>query len=1091
MKRFSGRVAQYIVETDEEQTFSDLLHDCIRVAINLRADDFSEDDILGISCSNRKETCIPYIAALFIGIKVIAFDTSLSVEDRVHLLHEVTPKIIFVETEILSSVRESIDRAQVDTKIVVIGDEAGDYCPFEEYLEASDDEICSFEPVKLKSNRETAAILFSSGTTGLPKGICLSHYGILSQALLLVLSGTFGTVSTPVALTFSQLYWISAIVFLIGSTVSGTSRVIMSTFYPDELWTMIGKYRITVAFLSPFQCLDLSKSTRPEGVDTSSLHVLATGGGPISENLVHSLRDILPGTFVLQLYGQTEVCGASTMFQTRRIDDQLLLHYKPKSVGRPMPGFWLKVVNTDSGEIVGPNEHGELRIKSDFLMNGYYKRDCSEAFDENGWFRSGDVAYYDEFDCFYIIDRIKEMLKFRGWHVQPALLENILMLHPAVKRAVVVGIPNDEDGDHPLGLVVLNEDYSDVDPKALELFVEERVQDRQRLRAGVKIIDTVPITNTGKIKRLLLRNAVINVLRFLLDVFCGTLLFLIVLVLSLNNSNIKCSFLQEIHQMERDNSSDEDSNPLIIVSEELDGNEDYFGIGYELFNHMRTYRKNNAQCDMFTRTVESYDHLLRKAICTAVTLKSLKLPDDPIIAILANNHPNTSVAIIGSHLLGYRVNAYDCLLRDSDFGLLLQQIPPAIMFIDEQFVEKMETAMKLSGVQVQLIVFGQSDKYKVFHDFCIEEGIDSFKPVKLQSGKETAVIMFSSGTTGLPKGICLSHKSLLKQSFCLISMLNLKEDSVFLHFSGYNWITSHIILFACIFSGASRVISPITSAWDAIDKHKVTHIYAPPHVIFLLLRQDASEPQKNSSVKCFITAGSRLNNALSAEVKNIFTEAHLSQSYGQTEATGWITIFQWHKKEDILLADRNPDSVGRLFPGFSCKIVDIASQEIVGPNQIGEIRLKSKSFFMNGYYKKDSSDNFDSAGWLKTGDLGYYNEDKCFFIVGRCKELIKYQQFHIRPQKLENILESHPAVEKAVVIGITHPIDGEHPKGIVVLRKGKEDISAKDIKSFVDDQVEERLKLRGGVQIVEDIPMTSTGKPKRNELKKFLESEHL
>lgn len=115
-----------------------------------------------------------------------------------------------------------------------------------------------------------------------------------------------------------------------------------------------------MAFLSPFQCLEFSKSVRPNGVDISSLHALATGGGPISENLIHNLRDILPGTFIMQVYGQTEVCGASILFQTRRIDDQLLLHYKPKSVGRPMPGFWFKVMFSlyavfDMREIMAPN----------------------------------------------------------------------------------------------------------------------------------------------------------------------------------------------------------------------------------------------------------------------------------------------------------------------------------------------------------------------------------------------------------------------------------------------------------------------------------------------------------------------------------------------------------------------------------------------------------------------------------------------------------------------------------------------------------------------------------------------------------------
>ncbi|KAK9878018.1 hypothetical protein WA026_020646 [Henosepilachna vigintioctopunctata] len=166
---------------------------------------------------------------------------------------------------------------------------------------------------------------------------------------------------------------------------------------------------INMILLSPYQCLTLSKSSKPEGLDTSSLHCLITVGGSMPKSLVNDLRDALPGTYISQIYGQTELCGAITRFETRKVDDRLLLHYKHNSVGRAMPGFWYKrsetkqifqVVDTVTEKIVGPNEPGELRIKSGCVMNGYLNRDSSEAFDQSGWLRTGDVVYYDEFQCF-------------------------------------------------------------------------------------------------------------------------------------------------------------------------------------------------------------------------------------------------------------------------------------------------------------------------------------------------------------------------------------------------------------------------------------------------------------------------------------------------------------------------------------------------------------------------------------------------------------------------------------------------------------------------------------------------------------------
>ena len=165
-------------------------------------------------------------------------------------------------------------------------------------------------------------------------------------------------------------------------------------------------------------------------------------------------------------------------------------------------------MDTATGKTVGFKQRGELRIKSKFIMNGYYNRDSSDTFDLDGWLKTGDIVYYDEDFCFYVIDRIKEAFKYQGWFIAPALLENELLNHPAVKIAVVVGIPRD-DGHHPMGLVVLNDGFR-VSEEEIEKFIEERVPERQRLRAGVKFIDSVPLTVTGKVMRRELKQMVLE-----------------------------------------------------------------------------------------------------------------------------------------------------------------------------------------------------------------------------------------------------------------------------------------------------------------------------------------------------------------------------------------------------------------------------------------------------------------------------------------------------------------------------------------------------------------------------------------------------
>lgn len=168
------------------------------------------------------------------------------------------------------------------------------------------------------------------------------------------------------------------------------------------------------------------------------------------------------------------------------------------------------MVDSESEEALGPGKKGELRLKTKYEMNGYYDRDSSEAWDEQGWLRTGDVAFYDENYCFYIVDRIKEMLKFQSFHVPPAVIENVLLNHPKVASAVVVGVPHDEDGDHPLGIISLKNPDDKIDLIEIEKFVEDKLDDRHRLRAGVKIMAKIPVTATGKIKRSDLKKMVLN-----------------------------------------------------------------------------------------------------------------------------------------------------------------------------------------------------------------------------------------------------------------------------------------------------------------------------------------------------------------------------------------------------------------------------------------------------------------------------------------------------------------------------------------------------------------------------------------------------
>lgn len=144
-------------------------------------------------------------------------------------------------------------------------------------------------------------------------------------------------------------------------------------------------------------------------------------------------------------------------------------------------------------------------------MNGYYKMDSSDAWDSDGFLKTGDIAYYDEDHFFFIVDRIKELLKYQKWHISPVKLEAILLTHPTVLACIVIGIPHQVDGDHPMGVVVLKESaVGTVKEEELQKFVDDQVGHHQKLRAGVKFIKKFPVTVTGKISRVQTKRDILN-----------------------------------------------------------------------------------------------------------------------------------------------------------------------------------------------------------------------------------------------------------------------------------------------------------------------------------------------------------------------------------------------------------------------------------------------------------------------------------------------------------------------------------------------------------------------------------------------------
>ncbi|XP_017775781.1 PREDICTED: luciferin 4-monooxygenase-like [Nicrophorus vespilloides] len=483
------KLAQIDVRTGEKEDYRSYVNRCCYVASEMKSRGVTPEDRICLCSHNQMDTNIAFMGTIYTGAKPASLDPSLSVEDTIHLLKISTPKMVFASEDAEDLMEKAIKESGLDIELFIFTKDASKKNSFAPFVAPRN--LDDFQVYKVKSLEETSMILFSSGTTGLPKGICLSHKAIIYH----VEDVPFQVTSV---LLFSSLYWISSIFATLVMQRFGTCKVICKNFDAVETWMNIEKFDIKTVFLAPCDVINFY-NRMPEG-HVSTLENLIIGGSHLNPDYLRKLIKALPNTVVSYCYGQSE---AFNLIEPTYREDKL------GSVGVPNHGLSYKVVNPETEENVGLNQEGELRIKYDYAMTGYYNCDASSAWDAEGYLKTGDIVYFDEDFHMYVVDRIKEMFKYKSWHIVPTKLEMILMKHDDINYATVVGIPHPEDDNHIKAIVQLK-DGRTADPEEIKSFAESFLDDRHRIRAGVTIVKDFPVTPTGKVQRRILKDLVMK-----------------------------------------------------------------------------------------------------------------------------------------------------------------------------------------------------------------------------------------------------------------------------------------------------------------------------------------------------------------------------------------------------------------------------------------------------------------------------------------------------------------------------------------------------------------------------------------------------
>jgi acyl-CoA synthetase (AMP-forming)/AMP-acid ligase II len=355
------------------------------------------------------------------------------------------------------------------------------------------------------STEMLAALPYSSGTTGMPKGVMLSHYNLVANVYQLV--GPNGTAinGNDTLLCFLPLYHIYGLnVGLNPTLILGGTLVLMPRFNVPQLLGLLVSEGVTVMPVVPPALNALTQAAEAGQFPRNHrLHWVKSGAAPLPPDLARRFTG-LTGVLVCQGYGMTE---ASPVTHVGYLQPEL---YKPESIGQPLVQTECRVLDANNAE-VAPGSPGELVMRGPQFMLGYWKEPRATASVlRDGWYWSGDVVCRDQNDFFYVLDRSKEMIKYKGFPVAPAEVEAVLMEHPAVRDCGVVARPNMEAGEIPCAFVVLREGQASDETMKRTLcgFVADRLTHYKQPRE-VHFVEAVPRTPSGKILRRELRKTLV------------------------------------------------------------------------------------------------------------------------------------------------------------------------------------------------------------------------------------------------------------------------------------------------------------------------------------------------------------------------------------------------------------------------------------------------------------------------------------------------------------------------------------------------------------------------------------------------------
>jgi len=496
--------SEVIVDEKRRMSYRELKQEADDLAAGLTQVGIMKGDRVAVSLPNWYEFVVINFALAKIGAILVPFNTRFKRGEVEYILQKSGAKAVFFPYEFDSinhydqylELKESVETL---THLIGVRFQAESVTSYTELIELG--RTSPFLPVEIDVNEDVYAILFTSGTTGKPKGAMLTHKNVVHTAV----AGGEWMRCTPedVFLMPTPIFHVMGNMFVLRTVASEAGMVLMDVFKPEKALALIENEKITIHPGVPTMFILELNHPNFKNYDLSSLRTGEMAAAPCPVEIIHRIRKEM-GMNVLVGYGMTET--STTLSSTGFDDDNTT---RAETVGRPLQGVAVIIVD-ESRKEVGINTIGELACRSFGLMKGYYNdpEKTAEAIDEDGWYYTGDLAAIDEKGYIRIVGRKKEMIIRGGYNIYPREVEEYFYTHPGVREVAIVGIPDAVLGEISCACIIPKDGVL-LTEKEMKTFISDKVAD-YKVPDKIVFVDCFPMTPSGKIRKLDLKNQLAN-----------------------------------------------------------------------------------------------------------------------------------------------------------------------------------------------------------------------------------------------------------------------------------------------------------------------------------------------------------------------------------------------------------------------------------------------------------------------------------------------------------------------------------------------------------------------------------------------------